>query len=66
MTLKEIEERMEVCPWRERPQGDPYVCTRYMGTTVLCDGRCSWVADYPKIKELESKRGCARHGLSAE
>lgn len=52
MTLKEIEERMEVCPWRE----DSYVCTRYMGDTVLCDGRCSWVVDYPKIKELESKK----------
>ncbi len=56
MTREEIEERMEVCPWRERPQGDLYVCTRYMGTIVLCDGRCSWVVDYPKIKELESKK----------
>ena len=56
MTLKEIEERMEACPWRERPQGSPHVCTRYMGTIVFCDGRCSWVVDYPKLKELESKK----------
>ena len=56
MTREEIEDRMEACPWRERPRGEGYVCTRYMGTTVLCDGRCSWVADYSKMKELELKK----------
>ena len=56
MTQEEIEDRMEVCPWRERPQGDGYVCTRYKGTFVHCDGRCSWVVDYPKLKELEARK----------
>ena len=57
MTREEIEDRMEACPWRERPIGDPYVCTRYWGTTVLCNGRCSWVVDYPKLKELKAQKG---------
>ena len=46
---------MEVCPWRERQEG-PYVCTRFTGTDLPCDGACSWVVDYPKIKELETKK----------
>lgn len=57
MTREEIEDRMEACPWRERPRGNPYVCTRYFGTFVLCDGACSWVADYPKLKNLKAKKG---------
>ena len=57
MTKEEIEDRMEICPWRERPQGGTYVCTRHMGTIVLCDGRCSWVVDYPRLKEIEEKYG---------
>lgn len=56
MTQEEIEDRMETCPWRERPRGESYVCARYMGTIVPCDGCCSWVADYPKLKELESRK----------
>lgn len=56
MTKQEIQDRIEVCPWRERPIGNPYVCTRYLGTTVLCDGACSWVADYPKLKELKAQK----------
>lgn len=49
---------MEVCPWRERPIGDPYyVCTRFWGdTVVLCDGACSWVADYHRLKELKKTK----------
>ena len=56
MTQEEIFERMSVCPWRERPIGESYVCTRYFGTLVPCDGACSFVVDYPKMKELETKR----------
>lgn len=55
MTQEEIFERMSVCPWRERPIGEYYVCTRYFGTLVPCDGACSFVADYPKLKEFETK-----------
>lgn len=56
MTQEEIEDRMEVCPWRERPIGGPHVCTRYTDTFVPCDGACSWVVDYPKLKELEARK----------
>lgn len=54
MTQKEIGDIMEVCPWRERPLGDGYVCARYVGTYFPCDGRCGWVVDYPRLKELEN------------
>ena len=56
MTQEEIFERLSVCPWRERPIGESYVCTRYFGTLVHCDGACSFVVDYPNLKELETKR----------
>lgn len=56
MTREEIEDRMEVCLWRERPRGDGYICTRFHYTIIPCDGRCSWVADYPKLKELEARK----------
>lgn len=55
MTQQEIHDRMEDCPWRERPHGELYVCTRYAGTPIVCDGCCSWVVDYPKLKELKLK-----------
>lgn len=57
MTREEIEDRMKACPWRERPRGNPYVCTRYFGTFVLCNGACSWVADYLKLKKLKAQKG---------
>lgn len=57
MTPQEIQDRMETCPWRERPRGNPYVCTRYFGTYVLCDGACSWVVDYLKLKKLKAQKG---------
>lgn len=57
MTQQEIQDRMEVCPWRERPIGNTFVCTRYSDTIVPCDGACSWVADYPKLKELKAQKG---------
>lgn len=39
------------------PRGNSYVCTRYFGTFVLCDGACSWVADYLKLKNLKAQKG---------
>ena len=56
MTQEEIEDRIEVCPWREKPRGDYHVCRRYFGTLIPCNGRCSWVVDYPKLKELEARK----------
>ena len=55
MTQEEINDRMEACPWRERPRGYEYVCTRYFGTYVPCDGCCGWVVEYPRLKELEKQ-----------
>ena len=59
MTQEEIQEIldiMEVCPWRERRREGPYVCTRFINSHYPCDGACSWVVDYPKLKELETKK----------
>jgi len=56
-TLQEIQDRMETCPWREHPQGNPYVCTRYFGTTVICNGACGWVVDYMNLKEHKTQKG---------
>lgn len=55
MTQEEIEDRMETCPWRERPRGYGYVCTRFYDTIIPCNGCCSWVVDYLKLKELEAR-----------
>ena len=57
MTEKEIQDRMEECPWRELQMGNRYDCTRYHDTIVRCDGACSWVVDYPKLKELKAQKG---------
>lgn len=58
MTQEEIEERIEACSWREKEIGGfyDYVCRRYFGTPIPCNGRCSWVVDYPKLKELEARK----------
>lgn len=45
------EERMRECPYRQ------VGCTMYSGTILECRGACSWVIDYPKLKELEEKKG---------
>ena len=55
MTQEEIIDIMEVCPWRERRREGPYVCTRFINSHTPCDGACSWVVDYQKLKELETK-----------
>lgn len=56
MTQEEIEDRIETCPWREKGIGGYYVCIRYFGTPIPCGGRCSWVVDYPKLKDLEARK----------
>ena len=59
MTLEEILDRIEVCPWRERRREGPCVCARFKGSIIPCDGACSWVGDffpYLKLKELETKK----------
>lgn len=43
-------ERMEECPYRQ------VGCTMYEGKILECRGACSWVVDYPKLKELKAKK----------
>lgn len=45
----EAEERMKECPFRQ------VGCTMYEGKVLECRGACSWVVDYPKLKELKAK-----------
>lgn len=45
----EAEERMKECPFRQ------VGCTMYEGKVLECRGACSWVVDYPKLKELKTK-----------
>ena len=44
-------ERMEECPYRR------VECTMYEGRILECKGACSWVVDYPKLKELNAQKG---------
>ena len=45
----EIEQRMKECPYRQ------VGCTMYEGKILECRGACSWVVDYPKLKELKAR-----------
>ena len=47
----EIKQRMEECPYRQ------VGCTMYEGYILECRGACSWVVDYPKLKELKAQKG---------
>lgn len=47
----EIEQRIKECPLRE------VICNRYEDNPIECDGRCSWVVDYPKLKQFKAQKG---------
>lgn len=47
----ESEQRMRECPYRQ------VVCTMYEGKMLECKGACSWVVDYPRLKELKTQKG---------
>lgn len=49
--VEETEQRMKECSFRQD------ICNRYRGTQVKCDGKCSWVVDYLKLKELKAQKG---------
>lgn len=53
--IEEIKDIMESCFGCEHPPGDGAVCARYFGTTVPCDGACSYVVDYLKTKALKEE-----------
>jgi hypothetical protein len=54
LEVKEVDEqkeRMSECPYRK------VGCTMYEGKILECKGACSWVVDYPKLKELKAQKG---------
>ena len=54
LEVKEVDEqkeRISECPYRQ------VGCTMYEGHILECKGACSWVVDYPKLKELKSRKG---------
>ena len=46
----DIKQRMEECPYRQ------IGCTMYNGYILKCKGACSWVVDYPKLKQLKAQK----------
>ena len=50
------EKRKEECPFRRNLDNNLYGCERYTDVVFACDGNCSWVVDYPKLKESEDER----------
>lgn len=54
LEVKEVDEqkeRMSECPYRQ------VGCTMYEDRILECNGACSWVVDYPKLKELKAQKG---------
>lgn len=54
LKVKEVDvqkERMSECPYRQ------VGCTMYEGKILECKGACSWVVDYPRLKELKAQKG---------
>ena len=55
LEVKEVDldvmQRMEECPYRR------VGCTMYADKILDCNGACSWVVDYPKVKELKAQKG---------
>ncbi len=50
------EKRKKECPFRRKLDNNLYGCEQYMGVLLECDGKCSWVVDYPKLKEIQDKK----------
>jgi hypothetical protein len=52
--VKEVDEQKEriiECPYRQ------VGCKMYEDKILECNGACSWVVDYPKLKELKAQKG---------
>lgn len=50
-----IEIRKECCPFRCESTKGP-ACKRYVGDILDCDGNCSWVVDYHRLKEIYNRK----------
>ena len=54
LEVKEVDlekERIEECPFRK------VGCTMYEDKILECNGACSWVVDYLKLKQLKAQKG---------
>ena len=51
-----VEKRKQECGYRRLSDNGNYQCERYEGNFGPCDGRCSWIVDYPKLKELKEMK----------
>ena len=54
LEVKEVDEqkeRMSECPYRK------VGCTMYEDKILECNGACSWIVDYLKLKELKAQKG---------
>lgn len=50
LTEKEIEQRIEECPFK-----DGECCDRYTDCKIPCDGACSWVLDYAQLRDIKNR-----------
>lgn len=50
------EKRKKECPFRRNLDNNLYGCERYADVVCACDGNCSWVVDYQKLKEIQDKK----------
>lgn len=50
------EKRKKECPFRRNLDNNLYGCKRYADVISECTGACSWVVDYPKIKEIQDRQ----------
>lgn len=50
------EDRKKECPFRRILDNNLYGCEQYAGVVCACDGNCSWVVDYPKLKEIQDRK----------
>lgn len=48
--MDEQKERMSECPYRQ------VGCTMYEGKILECNGACSWVVDYRRLKEFKAQK----------
>ena len=50
------EKRKKECPFRRKLDNNLYGCERYADVFCECNGNCSWVVDYPKLKEIQDRK----------
>ena len=50
------EKRKKECPFRRKLDSNLYGCEQYADVFCECNGNCSWVVDYPKLKEIQDRK----------